>query len=186
MEVMDVIEVRRAYRSLDPVSITENLIKDLARSASLAPSCFNYQPWRFIFVKDPAVLEEIHGNLSKTNRWAERASMLVAVFSRADDDCKVRGRHYHQFDTGMAVGFLMLRATELGLVAHPFAGYKEKGVKGVLGIPEEYQLIALVAVGKKADILYDVLNEDQRVAEAIRPERKPFGEYAFIDRYSGS
>ena len=182
MEVMAAIEARRAYRSLDPVSITENLIRDLARSAGLAPSCFNYQPWRFVFVKDPEVLREIHGNLSKTNRWAERASMLVAVYSRADDDCRVRGRHYNQFDTGMAVGLLMLRATELGLVAHPFAGYKEKAVKGILGIPEDYQLIAMVAVGKKADVLHDLLNEDQKETEARRPERKPFEEFASIDR----
>ena len=182
MEVMNAIEARRAYRSLDPVSITENLIRDLARSAGLAPSCFNYQPWRFVFVKDPRVLKEIHGNLSKTNRWAELASMLVAIYSRADDDCKVRGRHYHQFDTGMAVGLMMLRATELGLVAHPFAGYKEKAVKGILGIPEDYQLIALVAVGKKSDVIHDLLNEDQKETEPRRPERKPFEEFAFIDR----
>jgi nitroreductase len=183
---MDAIEARRAYRSLDPVVITENLIKDLAKSAGLAPSCFNYQPWRFVFVKDPEALTEVQGKLSKINRWVERASMIVAVFSREDDDCKVRGRHYHQFDTGMAIGFLMLRATELGLVAHPFAGFREKAVKGILDIPEEYQLIALIAVGKKADVLYDVLNEEQKAAESTRPERKAFGEYAFIDRYSDS
>ena len=186
MEVMGAIEARRAYRSLDPVVITESLIKDLARSAGLAPSCFNYQPWRFVFVKDPGVLGEIHGKLSKANRWVERASMIVAVFSKEDDDCKIRGRNYHQFDTGMAVGFLMLRATELGLVAHPFSGYREKGVKGVLGIPEEYQLIALIAVGKKSDTLHEVLTEDQKVTESERPERKPFGEYAYIDRYADS
>jgi nitroreductase len=181
---MDAIEARRAYRSLDPVVITKNLIKDLARSASLAPSCFNYQPWRFIFVKDPDILGEIHGKLSKTNRWVERASMLVAVYSKEDDDCKVRGRHYHQFDTGMAVGLLMLRATELGLVAHPFAGYREKAVKDILGITEEYQLIALVAVGKKADIIHDLLNDDQKATETKRPERKPFEGFAYIDRIS--
>jgi len=181
---MEAIEGRRAYRSLDPVAITKNLIKDLARSASLAPSCFNYQPWRFVFVKDPEVLKKIHGNLSKTNRWVERASMLVAVYSREDDDCKVSGRHYHQFDTGMAVGLLMLRATELGLVAHPFAGFKEKAVKGILGIPEEYQLIALIAVGKKADVLHDLLTDDQKETESKRPERKTFEEFAYIDRVS--
>ena len=181
---MEAIEGRRAYRSLDPVAITKNLIKDLARSASLAPSCFNYQPWRFVFVKDPEVLKKIHGNLSKTNRWVERASMLVAVYSREDDDCKVKGRYYHQFDIGMAVGLLMLRATELGLVAHPFAGFKEKAVKGILGIPEEYQLIALVAVGKKADVLHDLLTDDQKEAESKRPERKAFEEFAHIDRVS--
>jgi nitroreductase len=181
---MDAIEARRAYRSLDPVAITKNLIKDLARSASLAPSCFNYQPWRFIFVKDPDVLREIHGKLSKTNRWVERASMLVAVYSREDDDCKVKGRHYHQFDTGIAVGLLMLRATELGLVAHPFAGYREKAVKGILEIPEEYQLIALVAVGKKAEVIHDLLTDDQKANESKRPERKDFREFAHIDRIS--
>jgi len=181
---MEAIEARRAYRSLDPVAITKNLIKDLARSASLAPSCFNYQPWRFVFVKDPEVLKEIHGNLSKTNRWVERASMLVAVYSREDDDCKVKGRYYHQFDIGMAVGLLMLRATELGLVAHPFAGFKEKAVKGILGIPEEYQLIALVAVGKKADVLNDLLTDGQKETESKRPERKTFEEFAYIDRVS--
>ena len=180
---MDAIKARRAYRSLDPVVITENLIKDFARSAGLAPSCFNYQPLRLIFVKDPAVLREIHGNISKTNRWVERASMIVAVFSKEGDDCMVKGRNYHQFDTGMAVGFLLLRATELGLVAHPFAGYREKAVKGILDIPEEYQLIALVAVGKKAEVLHDLLNEDQKVIESKRPERKTFGEFAHIDRY---
>jgi len=135
-------------------------------------------------VKDPVVLGEIHGKLSKTKRWVERASMIVAVFSKEDDDCKIRGRNYHQFDTGMAVGLLMLRATELGLVAHPFAGYREKGVKGVLRIPEEYQLIALIAVGKRTDVIHDLLTDDQKATESKRPERKPFGEFAYIDRIS--
>jgi nitroreductase len=107
----------------------------------------------------------------------------VAVFSKEGDDCMVKGRNYHQFDTGMAVGFLLLRATELGLVAHPFAGYREKAVKGILDIPEEYQLIALVAVGKKAEVLHDLLNEDQKVNESKRTERKTFEEFAHIDRY---
>ena len=185
MNVIDAIEKRRAYRSLDPAPISDELIRDLARSASLAPSCFNYQPWRFVFVRDPAVLGELHGALSKTNRWIERASMIVAVFSREDEDCRVRGRIYHQFDTGMAVGFLMLRATELGFVAHPVAGYSEKKVRGILGIPEEYQVITLVNVGKKSETLHDVLTDDQKETEKARPERKPFEDFSHIDRYGG-
>jgi nitroreductase len=181
---MEAIEIRRAFRSLEQVTITKNLIKDLAKSASLAPSCFNYQPWKFIFVIDTDVLTELHGVLSKTNKWAQRASMLIAIFSKEDDDCKIRGRLYHQFDTGMAVGFLMLRATELGLVAHPFAGFREKTVKEILEIPEEYQLIALIAIGKKSDEFNDLMTEDQKVTELTRPERKSFEEFAYIDRYS--
>lgn len=44
MDVKEAIRERRAYRSLDPVEITESLIRDLAESAQLAPSCFNNQP----------------------------------------------------------------------------------------------------------------------------------------------
>ena len=39
MELKELIERRRAYRSLAPVSITKELIYDLAGCAGLAPSC---------------------------------------------------------------------------------------------------------------------------------------------------
>ena len=41
MDVKEAIHKRRAYRSLDPVKITEDLIEDLAECAQLAASCFN-------------------------------------------------------------------------------------------------------------------------------------------------
>nr|MDO8083032.1 hypothetical protein [Candidatus Freyarchaeota archaeon] len=41
MDVKQAINERRAYRSLKPLKITEQLVKDLAESAQLTPSCFN-------------------------------------------------------------------------------------------------------------------------------------------------
>jgi nitroreductase len=183
--VLDAIEERRAYRSLDPTEISDELIRDLARCAGLSPSCFNYQPWRFVFVRDPGVLEDIHGTLSKNNKWIQDASLIIAVFSRKEDDCVIRDREYHQFDVGMAVAFMMLRATELGLVAHPVAGFSPKKVKVVLDIPDDMQVISLVNIGTHADILHDKLTEQQKQVELLRPERLPFEKYAYIDKYTG-
>ena len=183
MKVIEAIENRRAYRSLDPVEITDDLIQDLARSAALAPSCFNSQPWRFVFVRDPEVLREMHGALSRGNEWIQDASMIIAVFSRAEDDCQIRDRIYHQFDVGMATAFIILRATELGLVAHPVAGYSPRKVRAILGIPKEMQVITLVNVGKHAETLHDKLTDQQKEVEKARPERLPFDKYAYIDRY---
>jgi nitroreductase len=129
MDVKQAILTRRAYRSLEPVEITEELIRDLAESARLTPSCNNNQPWRFVFVHDPEVLKKLHGALSKSNAWVQAASTIIAVFSREDLDCRIRGRNYYLFDTEMATAFIILRATELGLVAHPIAGYDEGAVK---------------------------------------------------------
>ena len=109
--------------------------------------------------------------------------MVIAVFSRAGEDCVVKERIYHQFDTGMAVAFLILRATELGLVAHPVAGYDEAAIKQTLGIPENYQVITLINVGKHSATIHPYLTEGQAAREKERPARYPFEKFASIDRY---
>ena len=58
MDVRQAIVERRAYRSLVPVEITEELIDDLAGSAQLFCSCFNNQPWRYVFVYDKNMLSK--------------------------------------------------------------------------------------------------------------------------------
>jgi len=95
MDVKQAIIKRRAYRSLEPVEITEELIYDLAECAQLSASCFNNQPWRYVFVYNPKVLKEMHDALSPGNEWARDASMIIAVFSKKEDDCIIRDREYY-------------------------------------------------------------------------------------------
>ncbi len=184
MDVVKAINNRRAYRSLEPVEITDDLIKDLAECARLAPSCFNNQPARFCFVKEKEVLRQMREALSEGNEWAYEASMIIAVFSKEEDDCVIKDRVYHQFDCGLAAGFLILRATELGLVAHPIAGYSPQKTREILGIPQEYQVITLIIVGKKSEELNPVLSEKQVEWEKNRPERKPLEEVAFLSEFT--
>jgi nitroreductase len=178
MSVREIIEKRRAYRSLDPAVVEAALIDDLAATASLAPSCMNNQPWRFVFVHAPDQLERLCGALSPGNAWAKSASMIVAVVSEAELDCRIQGRDYYLFDTGLATAFLVLRATELGWVAHPIAGFDEEKAKATLNIPVEMKLITLVIVGKHSGTINPVLSENMRLGEAGRPERLPLAEIA--------
>jgi nitroreductase len=183
MDVKEAIKKRRAYRSLDPVQITEELIKDFAESASLSCSCFNKQPWNFVFVHDKDKLKEMHEALSEGNKWAYHASMVIAVFSKEEFDCVVAERKYFLFDTGMAVGLMILRATELGLVAHPIAGFNENKAKEILNIPPEMRLITLIIVGKHSDEIKSELSEDMAKGERQRPPRKSFDEFAWINEF---
>lgn len=183
MDVKQAIEERRAFRSLEPVEITDELVEDLASAASLAPSCFNNQPWRFVFAYDPGVLKALHGTLSRGNEWAQKASMIIAAFSKKDMDCDLHGREYYLFGVGMATAFLVLRATELGLVAHPIAGYREDQVKEALGIPEDMTVITLIMVGKHSEEISPLLSDKQAEDERRRPPRKPLSEIAFRNRF---
>ena len=184
MNVIEAIERRRAYRSLEAVRITDELIEDLAGSAQLAPSCFNYQPWKFVFVYDEEMLVKMREALSKGNEWVYAASLIIAVFGKREDDCNTQGREYYLFDIGQASAFLQLRATELGLVAHPIAGFSESKVKEILGIPDEYKVITLINVGKKSDKISPALSEKQIEWEKNRPERKRLQKFIFKNRFS--
>jgi len=183
MDVKTAIMQRRAYRSLEPVPITEELVSDLAYCAQLTCSCFNNQPWRFVFVYDPAILKKLHSALSKGNEWCQFASMIIAVISLPELDCQIKGRNYYLFDTGMATAFIILRATELGLVAHPIAGYNEEKVKEILKIPQTMTVITLINIGKHSDKINPVLSAKQIEAEKNRPERLPIEKFAFVNQY---
>jgi nitroreductase len=183
MDVHEAIATRRALRSLAPAQISDELIRDLAAHAGLAPSCANNQPWRFVFVAAPDRLEAMKSVFSAGNRWCHEASLMIAVVSRKEDDCVIRDRDYHLFDTGLAVAFLMLRATELGLIAHPVAGYSPDRTRDVLGIPAGFDIITIILVGRRAPEPNPTLSPEKLEAESRRPERLAFEEYAFLDRY---
>lgn len=183
MNVKTVIANRRAYRSLKPVDITPDLLEQLGQAASLAPSCFNNQPWRFVAVHDKATLAKLHTALSKGNEWAQDASLIIAVATKKELDCVIGKREYHLFDTGMATAFMLLQATELNLVAHPFAGYKPKKVAEILNIPQDMGVIALVAVGYHSSQPSPKLSEAQLKDEKQRPARMPRNQFFFENRY---
>lgn len=183
MEFMDVLEKRKSYRAFDPVEITDEMVKDLAYAASRAPSCSNNQPWRFVFVKGEKKLNEIKKTLNKGNYWGERGSLIVAVFSKGDLDCQVRGRDYNWLDTGMAMMNLLLKAVDMGLATHPIAGFDEVEAKEVLNIPEEYTLLPLIIISKRSDDL-SVLTKDWQIeGENKRSERRPLEEIYWIDEF---
>jgi len=183
MDVIEAINARRAYRSLAPVTITEELVRDLARCAQLAPTCNNSQPARFVFVWEPAMLEKMKAVFSKGNAWCHADSMVVAVLAEKDSDCVIKDRLYYLFDTGLQTALLILRATELGMVAHPIAGFSPAAVREVLGIPPQFEVVTLVNVGKHADTISPVLSPRQVEQEHTRPERLPLEQVAFFNHY---
>ena len=183
MELMKAIDKRRSYRAFDPVEIDDEMVRDLAHAASRAPSCNNFQPWRFIFVRDSNTLERLKGTLAKGNYWAERASMIIAVISKPGLDCQIEGRDYNMLDTGMALGLLLLRAVDIDLATHPIAGFDHIRAKEILNIPMEYQLLPLVIVGKRSDDMTLIKKDWQVKQETERSERKPLEEIMFLDTF---
>jgi nitroreductase len=184
VDVAEAIHKRRALRALQDRPIEDEKVEALIEAARLAPSCNNFQPWRLVFARGAESLAAVKAGMNKGNVWTTRAPLIIVVASKEDDDCKLSDRrNYFLFGCGLAIGQLVLRATELGLVAHPIAGYDPAKIRAAVGIPEEYVIITTVICGYPGGD-DSLLSEKQKATEKARPERKPVGENIFLDKWA--
>jgi nitroreductase len=181
-DLLPEIEARRARRALDERAIPEEVVQRLLTAATLAPSCFNNQPWRFLPVRRAEELEIVRANLTSGNYWARKAPLVVLVLTEPELDCRLDDRRdYALFSCGLGVENLLLQATREGLIAHPIAGFKPAPIKEALGIPQELILITLVIVGYPGEEAG--LNEKHRAQEHAPRSRKPLSEVVRYERW---
>jgi nitroreductase len=180
MDVIDAIHQRRAWRKFDGRPIEMEKVASLVEAIRLAPSCNNYQPWRVVVCQELGSLNKAKSALSKGNAYATKASLIFVVSAKIDEDCHglSDGRDYYLFDCGLAIEQMVLRATELGLIAHPVAGYDPLVLKRELGIPPEYVVVTMVNIGYPGND-DSLLSEKQKVTELTRPDRRPVAENFF-------
>ncbi len=167
---------RHSKRAFLDKPVPEDALLRILEAARWAPSPNNNQPWRFVVVRDPDRLQAFREALNRGNRWAWKAPVLIAVVARAEDDFirKDDPVTYHLFSCGLAVENLLLAAVEEGLMGHPMAGYSAPKVKEALGIPAEYSVITVIALGHEGPI--DLLDEETRAKDERPRTRKPFEE----------
>ncbi len=166
---------RWSSRAMSGEALGEAELMTLFEAARWAPSCGNFQPWRFLYARRatdfwPAFLDL----LNASNRsWAQRAGALVLVVSRTHFDGDGRACVTHSFDAGAAWQNLALQAWIGGLVAHGIAGFDAERARRVLRVPAAYAVEAMIVLGKRGDPA--LLDESQRKRE-VPSDRRPLAQ----------
>jgi nitroreductase len=171
----------RAFRS-DPLSADQ--IASLFEAARWTPSCFNEQPWRFVYAVTQEDRARFASLLVEKNRgWAGRAPLLIFVVTHRSFTESGNPNRWATFDAGAAWMALALQARRLGLYAHAMAGFVRERAYAVLGVPEAaYEILAAVAVGYRGDP--SILPEELATREAPNG-RRPVAELAHAGRFPG-
>lgn len=186
MDVVDAIRTRRARRVISDRPIENDKVDALVEAVRLSASCNNNQPWRIVLARGKEALDAVKSALPRGNAWATRSPLIIVVSAKDSDDCKLSdNRDYFLFSTGLAIGQLELRATELGLIAHPIAGFDPLKAKELLGIPQDHVVITFVICGYPGTD-DSLLSDKQKAIEPTRPERKPVGENIFLDKWGNA
>lgn len=173
---------RWSPRSFRAEPLRPEQVSALFEAARWAPSCFNEQPWRFVYATEAEDRERLAALLVEGNRvWAAKAPLLGIVFAKKSFTQNGKPNRWGPFDAGAACLSLALQARASGLYAHFMGGFDEPASYAALGVPEqEYTAMAAFAVGHRGEA--SALPEE--LAEREQPsDRKPLGELAFEGRF---
>ena len=183
-EINDLIKRRWSPRAFTQVPVAAGQLHALFEAARWAASSFNEQPWRFIVATQQE--EEDYARLlaclnEKNREWAERAPVLMLVVAKLNFDRNDKPNRHAYFDAGQAYATFAIEATHMGLSVHPMGGFDVDKARQDLAIPDDFDPVAMVAVGQAGD--FDSLPDGLKKAELEPRTRNPFKDFVFSGKF---
>jgi nitroreductase len=152
MELYEAIEKRRTIRGFTR-GTTEEVVKKIIMAGTRAMSADNSQPWEFIIVDDPQLIEQIAEHKRQLNASIHPKGVADQQ-KKAYKNCNVvaacykEGGGYH-WSMWSCIQNMALAATAegLGIVPSTLWGGHQTAVEKLLGLPDGYRLATMVLIG---------------------------------------
>ena len=171
MDFYEVVNRRLSIRSYRPDPVPEDVLNRILEAGRLAPSAKNFQPWRFIVVRDRAVRDELVPACRNQSSIAEAPVTICACAVQSEAWVGMGGYWSAEaVDVTIALEHIILAAAAEGLGTCWIGAFIEEQVRRVLAIPEGVKPIALTPLGYPA-------------REAKPRDRKPLSEIVCYDRF---
>ncbi len=149
-EIAPEILGRWSPRAMSGEALSDEELMPLFEAARWAPSSYNGQPWRFIYTKrDTPHWNAFFDLLVEWNKsWALKAAVLAVVIARKNFEHNEKPSPTYAFDTGASWENLALEGARRNLVVHGMEGFDYQKARTALNIPETFEILAMIAIGK--------------------------------------
>lgn len=176
------INQRRSVRDFSDKPIPVEVIENIIKAASTAPSGANKQPWTFCVVENPEIKKKIrlaaeeeerksyaermsdewlddlkHLGTDASKPFLEKAPYLIIAFKRPyeiDEEGKKHQNYYVNESVGLACGFLISAIHNAGLVTLTHTPSPMRFLEQILDRPSNERAFLLLPIGYEADKVY--------------------------------
>jgi nitroreductase len=178
-DLMSVVKGRRSIRRFQDKSVPETDLQQILEAIQWSPSWANTQCWEVIVVKEAATKEKLKETLMPKNPavvGVTEAPVVLALCGKRQSSGFYKGQattklgDWFMFDLGIATQSLCLAAHDLGLGTVIVGSLDHDKAKGVLGVGEGYELVALIPVGYPAK-------------DSAAPKRREIREFTHYDKF---
>ena len=154
MDVWEAIEKRRTVRVFKK-AVPEELLRKIILAGARAPTPGNSQPWEFIIVNDPNIIDKI----------AEQKYQMSIKVLKATEEAALRQRRIYQNSSAVALCYkknglahvaawlaaqnmaLAATAEGIGCVTSTPVGEHKEAIQKLLGLPEGYEVATVMVMG---------------------------------------
>jgi nitroreductase len=152
--------------------VPDDVLARVIEAGRLAPSAKNFQPWKFIVVRDPAQRAALVP-ACRGQKFLAEAPVVVCGCAVESQVWKGMGGYWsaEAVDLSIALEHMILAAAAEGLGTCWIGAFTEAEVKQVLAIPDGVKPIALTPLGFPA-------------TESRPRPRKPLSDIVCYDRYA--
>jgi nitroreductase len=178
-KMLELIISRQSDRKYSNKPVAEEQLNRIIEAGRMAPSACNAQPWRFIVVTDPEIIEQVaraaSAKILGMNAFVAQAmAIIVIVREKPNFSSKIGGsiksKDYSLIDIGIASENICLQAKAEGLGSCMIGWFDEDEVRKILGIPKKKRVELIITLGYSLS--------DQRTKK-----RKPKDEVVGYNKY---
>lgn len=147
MSLLHLIKTRKSVRKFKPDKVSKELILQLLEAVRWAPSAVNRQPWRFIVVDAPELIQKVQESYPR--EWFKSVHQVIIVCGNHEESWKreIDNKDYCDIDVAIATDHLTLKATELGLGTCWVCNFNPDTIRHSFQLPESWEPIVLVPFG---------------------------------------
>lgn len=148
------VQTRRSHRKFTDEKVTAEELRLILRAALMSPTSKSQRAWRFAVTDDPEALARLAEAKDAGGQFLKGAPLAIVVMGDPHtNDCWIE-------DGAIAAIMMQMQAEELGL-GTCWVQMRERGRKDgttantaihdILQLPEEQQVLAVIAIGHAAD-----------------------------------
>lgn len=157
MEFQELILKRQSVRRYDKSRpLEKEKVMRILEAGRLAPSASNSQPWTFVVVDEPELVEKVSkatfSKLVNFNKFVINATLhIVMVVEKPKLITQIGGsiknKEYPLIDIGIAAEHMCLQAEEEGIGSCMLGWFDEKKIKELLSIPKSKSIGLVIPFG---------------------------------------
>lgn len=151
-KLFDLAAARRSVRKYTGDPIDPQILDEIMKVALTAPCSFGHRPVEFVVVQDKENIDKLAKCKARGGSQILGAGAVIVVMVNLD-----RGEFWIE-DAAIASSYILLAAEQYGLgacwvhIRNRMGQEKtaDEEIRSLLGVPENYAVLNLIAIGEKA------------------------------------